>query len=103
MSPEQREFMNLAVPPARLNLEQTAWSLGFQPHDIPILVRAGLLHPLGRPAANAPKHFAAVELARLRADAKWLSRATDAIQRRWRQRAGRDGAAAVRNLHERIS
>jgi hypothetical protein len=34
--------------------------MGFTPHDIPTLVRAGLLKPLGRPTPNAVKYFAAL-------------------------------------------
>lgn len=78
--------MSLHTPPARLNQEQTAWYLGFQVHDIPTLVAAGLLKPLGKPVANGPKFFASVELQRLRDDAKWLARASDAIAAHWRRK-----------------
>lgn len=86
MSPEQREFLNLEKAPARLSVEQTAWRLGFQMHDVPVLVAAGLLHTLGHPAANAPKYFAGSEVESLHNDRKWLARATDAIQNHWRRR-----------------
>ena len=79
MSPEQKEFMSLLLPPARLSQEQAAWYLGFQVHDIPVLVAVGLLKPLGKPVPNGLKYFASVELRRLRDDAKWLARASDAI------------------------
>jgi len=48
--------------PARINVEQTAFLLGFAEHDIPILVRKKLLKPLGDPASNAPKYFATSEV-----------------------------------------
>jgi len=72
--------------PARLDAEQAAWYLGFQPHDIPVLIAADLLRPLGRPQHNAVKYFAAVELESLRSDSKWLGKATDAVQSRWRRK-----------------
>ena len=78
--------MNLQAPPARLTQQQAAWYLGFQFHDIPTLVAAGLLKPLGKPVANGQKYFASVELARLRADTKWLARASDAITAHWRRK-----------------
>ena len=92
MDPEQKQFMSLQVPPARLNPEQTAWYLGFQPHDIPALIAAGLLKPLGHPPANGIKYFAAADLDHLRTDTKWLARATDAVHNHWRQRNGHKSA-----------
>ena len=79
-----------ALLPARLTAEQTAAVLGFQKHDIPVLVAAGLLAPLGRrdQAANTTKYFAAVEIEERRLDAKWLSKATDVVQKRWTKRRG---------------
>ena len=89
-------FLNLPLLPARLNALETAWYLGFQPHEISILIGAGLLSPLGHPAANTPKFFATEALVALRDDQKWLAKATDAISAYWRRkngqkRAGRNG------------
>lgn len=78
--------------PARLNVEQTAAMLGFQPHDIPTLVAAGLLFPLGRAAKgkNTVKYFALVDVEERRRDPKWLSKATDAAYARFAGRPRRD-------------
>lgn len=38
MNPEQKQFLSLERRPARLTTEQAAWLLGFNAHDIPILV-----------------------------------------------------------------
>ena len=62
MHPEQQKFLSLAVIPARLNPEQASWVLGFQAHDIPVLVACGLLKPLGTPPPNGVKYFAAGDL-----------------------------------------
>ncbi len=84
MNPERKDFLSVTkVIPARLDSQETAWFLGFAVHDIPILIRAGLLKPLGHPQPNGVKYFAAISLARLREDAQWLSRATDAITKHW--------------------
>ena len=48
--------------PARLDVVATAKLLGFAEHDIQILMAVGKLTPLGGPAPNAPKSFAAVEM-----------------------------------------
>jgi hypothetical protein len=97
MNPEQREFLNLARRPARLNVEQVAWLLGFQVHDIPRLVAAGLLRPLGRPGPNAPKFFGTADLEAAMQDRKWLARASEAIQSYWRdQNARKPGRAQPR-------
>jgi hypothetical protein len=58
-------------------------------HDIQILMAVGKLTPLGVPAPNAPKWFAAVELIRLAADQDWLHTATKEISKYWRTE--RDG------------
>ncbi len=70
--------------PARMHVKEAAWYLGFGVHDIPILVSKGLLKPLGNPAPNGGKYFAASVLAELRLDVGWLARASNAIVGHWR-------------------
>jgi hypothetical protein len=88
---ERRELLNLRNLPARLEVEEAGWYLGFAPHAIPILIGAGLLKPLGHPPRNATKHFAAVTLAELRNDPQWLARASDALIRYWQRKNGGEG------------
>ena len=85
----KESFLNLHTPPARLNAHEAAWYLGFKRHEVPMLVAAGLLIPLGRRARNRPKFFATESLEQLRRDEKWLARATDAIASYWRRRNAR--------------
>ena len=49
-------LLNSRRVPARLHSSEVAGMLGFQDHDIPVLLVARLLIPLGKPAANAPKY-----------------------------------------------
>ena len=74
--------LNLRRLPARLNSEQVAQLTGFQSHDIPLLVKGGLLKPLGGGARNSVKYFAACEIEQLRDDRRWLDKATKAVSRR---------------------
>jgi hypothetical protein len=83
------ECLNLYRLPARLDARQTASILGFQAHDIPVLVTAKLLEPLGKPVPNAPKYFAACVLEELRCNPDWLDRASRAVSRYWRVKNGR--------------
>src|SRR5688500_10215903 len=83
---EQAEFLSWKIVPARLDASQTAWFLGFELHEIPILIAANLLKPLGHPARNGTKFFATQALEQLRRDEKWLARASDAICQYWRER-----------------
>ncbi len=76
--------------PARLDVVATAKLLGFAEHDVQILMAAGRLTPLGEPAPNAPKWFAAVEVVRLAADREWLHRATKEISKHWRRKRKRN-------------
>jgi hypothetical protein len=69
--------------PARLNVTEVAILLGFKEHDIAPLIVAKLLTPLGKPAPNAPKYFAAIEIVRRMESTGWLSEATRTLARRW--------------------
>jgi hypothetical protein len=80
---ERKEFLSVIQMPARVGVDETAWILGFAPHDIAVLVNAGLLKPLGHPPASGTKFFATATLQKLREDINWLSRASDAIVKHW--------------------
>ena len=80
------ELLNCRRLPARLNTTEAAVLLGFQEHDIPTLVAAKCLSPLGRPAPNAPKYFAAVEILAVGQDRDWLERATKALAKFWAEK-----------------
>lgn len=75
--------------PARLDVTATSKLLGFAEHDIQILMAVGKLTPLGDPAPNVPKWFAAVEMIRLAADQGWLHKATKEISKYWRNKRER--------------
>ena len=67
----------------------TARLLGFAEHDIQILMSSRKLVPLGDPAPNAPKWFAAIEVIQLAADREWLSKATRELSKYWRHKRER--------------
>jgi len=84
MSDAKDRFLSLLGQlPARLTAEEAAWVLGCQHHDVPILVVARLLKPLGTPAPNAVKYFAAVDVLEIAKDRAWLAKATHVISRHW--------------------
>ena len=63
---------------------QAAELLGFQEHDIPVLVRAKLLHYLGKDLSpNSRKFFSSAELQGLADNREWLAKATQAVARTW--------------------
>ena len=72
--------------PARLDARQTAKLLGFQEHDIPVLIAGRLLKPLGKPVPNATKYFAACEMGALASDPKWLNAATQLVYDYWKKK-----------------
>src|SRR4051812_13585013 len=80
--------------PARLDAVATARLLGFAEHDIQVLMRTGKLVPLGDPAPNAPKWFAAIEIIRLAADRDWLNKATREVAKYWRHKRERQASPA---------
>lgn len=63
MKEEQPEFLSVVGhPTVRLTVEQAAWVLGRQAHDVPILVASRLLRPLGKPPANGIKCLATADV-----------------------------------------
>jgi hypothetical protein len=85
MTPERSILSNVRLP-ARIDVEQTAFLLGFKKHDIQPLVRARLLEPLGSPAPNSVKYFSSAEILFLAEDRSWLDKATRAIAQHWQRR-----------------
>jgi len=81
--------------PGRLDVAATARLLGFAEHDIQILMACGKLQPLGDPAPNAPKWFAAIEVIQLAADRDWLHKATREVSRYWRYKRQRRAKPAA--------
>lgn len=98
MNSEKEQFLSLKMVPARLGMQETAWFLGFSPHEIPMLIAAGLLKPLGHPPTNGSKFFAASQLEELRRDSKWLARASDAVVHYWKTKNRRRGCCQVGNI-----
>ncbi len=93
---QHRFLMLLGQVPARLTAEQAAWVLNCQPHDVPVLVAARLLKPLGIPTPNSVKYFAAVEVLELAKDSAWLGKVTNAIGQHWRAKnLRREGVTAA--------
>ena len=64
--------------------EKVAEALGIGTHNIPLLMRAGLLKPLGHPQRYCVKKFSRETLARNIADETWLDKVAAAIHRHWR-------------------
>jgi len=96
MKEEQHQFLTLLGQlPARLTAEQAAWVLNCQPHDIPALVAARLLKPLGNPPANGIKFFATADLLEVIKDRNWLVRMSATIYQHWQRKNTRQKELAV--------
>ena len=104
MKDDQHRFLMLLDQlPARLTAEQAAWVLNCQPHDIPALVTARLLKPLGNPAANSVKFFATADLLESTKDRNWLVRVTSAINQHWHAKNARKKTACGRPAELELS
>ena len=96
MRDDQHRFLTLLGQlPARLTVEQTAWVLNCQAHDVPVLVAKRLLKPLGNPPANGTKYFSTLPLLELTKDATWLGKMTNAIHDYWRTKNSRKSSTAT--------
>jgi hypothetical protein len=91
------DILNVRRIPARLDSTQVARLLGFQPHDVPVLTATKLLVPLGKPAPNGTKFFAAVDVLRCAEDREWLDRATRMINRHWQAKNSRQKPGTERH------
>ena len=86
MKDEQHRFLMISKQlPARLTAKQAAWVINCQPHDVPTLVAARLLKPLGNPPPNGIKFFSCGDLIELTKDRSWLVRVTVAINQHWQK------------------
>ena len=86
MRDDQHRFLTLRQFPARLTAEQAAWLLNCQVHDIPALVAAKLLKPLGSPTVNSSKFFATADVLENMKDRNWLVRVTGTIYHHWQNK-----------------
>jgi hypothetical protein len=68
--------------------------LNCQPHDIPALVAAKLLKPLGNPAANSIKYFATADVLESTKDRNWLVRVSATIYQHWQRKNAHKPARA---------
>ena len=90
MKDDQQHFLRLLGQlPARLTAEQAAWVLNCQPHDVPVLVTAKLLKPLGNPPANGIKFYATADLLEAIKDRNWLVRVSATIYQHWHNKNAR--------------
>ena len=87
MREDQHRFMMLhGQLPARLTGEQAAWVINCQVHDVPALVSARLLKPLGNPPPNGTKFFATADILELAKDRSWLVKVTTTINQHWQRK-----------------
>jgi hypothetical protein len=84
------DVLNCRRLPARLTIHQVAILLNFQPYELLLLVRLGLLKHLNSPTAgvNCRKFFSADYVLKLAADSGWLTQATKAVGRAIREKNG---------------
>ena len=96
MKEEQHQFFRLLGQlPARLTAEQAAWVINCQPHDVPALVAARLLKPLGNPAPNSIKFFATMDVLELMKDRSWLAKVTNTVNQHWHKQNARKKSLAL--------
>ena len=93
MNPESSlNPQTLGKYPVVMTKEKVAEAMGVPTHNIPPLVRAGLLKPLGHPDRYCVKHYSRDIIARNLADANWLEKAMAAYHRHWRIKNARKRA-----------
>ena len=77
------KLLGLRRLPGRITAEQAAKLLGFETHDIPVLLKSKELRALGCPSQQSVKYFASSAIEELSRNEKWLSHATRLIQNNW--------------------
>ena len=92
MKDDQHRFLSLLGQlPLRLTAEQAGWVLNCQQHDIPALIHARMLKPLGNPSANGAKYFATADLLEIAKDRSWLVKMTTTINTHWQKQNAKNG------------
>jgi hypothetical protein len=99
ISAQAKELLNLRRLPTMLNAAQTAALIGLAEHDIPVLVSARLLEPLGNPPANAVKHFATMQVLELAGEITQLSKIRNAVYEYWRGKNANKASAQSKSRH----
>ncbi|HEV2320333.1 MAG TPA: hypothetical protein VGV18_11315 [Verrucomicrobiae bacterium] len=90
MKDDQHRFLSLLGQlPVRLTAEQAGWVLNCQVHDIPALVNARLLKPLGNPSQNSAKYFSTADVLETAKDRGWLVKMSNAISQHWQHQNAR--------------
>lgn len=101
MKEDQLRFLAvLRQLPLRLTAEQAGWVLNCQVHDIPALVHARLLKPLGNPSANGAKYFATTDLLEIAKDRSWLVKITNTICQHWQKQNATKKQKLSKNGHK---
>lgn len=104
MKDNQHRFLALAGHwPVRLTAEQTGFVLNCQPHDIPALVHARLIKPLGNPAQNSTKYFCTADILEAVKDRAWLVKMTAAINAHWQRQNARKKDHSVNSSQNGLS
>src|ERR1017187_3037901 len=81
ISMERQATSNGRSRPACVCMEEAAGIFCWPNYYLPFLVRAGHLKPLGKPAQNARKWFATVEIERMSCDPDWLDKAIRIVEK----------------------
>ena len=100
MSEDEFRFMNSRRWPARLDKQQVCWALNCEWHDLPALMRAKLIVPLGKPEKNGKKYFETEAILQESRDRKWLVKMSEAIRTNWQERneSAEDSGGALKKL-----
>ena len=90
MKDDQHRFLSLLGQlPVRLTAEQAGWVLNCQVHDIPALVNARLLKPLGNRVQNSAKYLSTADVLEKAKDSSWLVKVTNTICQHWKHQNAR--------------
>jgi len=83
MTHDQKTFLSLPRYPAVVTLLEACWLLGLALHQGRILVRLGMLVPLGKRHRRKAKLFATAYILDLAQNQDWLTKAKDDLSRHW--------------------
>ena len=79
------QVLNLQRLPGRIDARMTAYLLGVPDYTIPILVRCGVLTPLGLRDGNFQHYFSSVRVLALAADPAAMHEITLTLQNYWKE------------------
>ena len=99
MSEDEFRFLSLRHLPVRATVDQVGWLLNCTQDEVHALTRENILKALGNPPQNGKKLYRTKDILELAGNSTWLTRMTNALYSRTREKNDSRARTNGRNGH----